>query len=134
MPKLTPIQLDKDTTIYIQVAENITISPTATPQTKETPSQPDFLLTEPQQDENRDFPRQKQVTQSFQAVEKTIRAYTAHLINSFKTLALAEVSEVTLEFGVNVGGVTGIPYIATGNAECNVKVTVKCTFPSQQQT
>jgi hypothetical protein len=35
---------------------------------------------------------------------------------------------VTLEFGVNVGGMTGIPYIATGSSECNVKIAVKCVF------
>ena len=36
-----------------------------------------------------------------------------------------------LGFGVNVGGMTGIPYIATGSSECNVKIAVKCVFPKK---
>jgi len=61
-------------------------------------------------------------------LQKTIQSYAKHIIQSFKDLALAEVSEVTLEFGVNVGGMTGIPYIVTGETSSNIKITVKCKF------
>ncbi|MDY7012632.1 MAG: CU044_2847 family protein [Cyanobacteriota bacterium] len=137
MPQLTPIQLEDGTLIYIQTVENISV-PTPEPNIPEkTPTSDDsldFIITEPQQPATRDFPGQQRVSKSFTAIEKTVRAYTLHLLNSFKNLAIAEVSEVTLEFGINVGGMTGIPYIATGNTDCNVKISVKCTFPKQKQT
>jgi hypothetical protein len=46
-------------------------------------------------------------------------------------LAIAEVSEVELKFGVSVDVRTGVPYIADGKAGCNLNITVKCVFPKQ---
>ena len=122
MPQLTPIELEDGTFIYIEATENI-----------DTPTELDFLTGTPDKSTPRDFNPQKQVGQNFQKIEHTVRTYTSHLLNSFKNLAAAEVSEVTLEFGVNVGGMTGIPYIATGNTNCNVKITVKCVFPKEDK-
>ena len=137
MPQLTPIELEDGTIIYIQASENVSIpSPEAvTPsnQEEEPTDKLDFLTKAPQEPADRDFNPQKQVAKSFQAIEKTVRAYTVNLLNSFKNLATAEVSEVTLEFGVNVGGMTGIPYIVTGNTDCSVKITVKCVFPKEEK-
>lgn len=72
----------------------------------------------------------KQIQQNFQAMEHTIRAYTAYTLRAFRSLAIAEVSEVTLKFGVNVDVQTGLPYIANGKAGCSTEITVKCVFPS----
>ncbi|BAU43055.1 hypothetical protein O77CONTIG1_02877 [Leptolyngbya sp. O-77] len=44
---------------------------------------------------------------------------------------MADVKKVTLEFGVNVSGVGGVPYIATGTAGCNIKIVVECAFPER---
>ena len=54
---------------------------------------------------------QKQVPQHFQEIQKTVRAYTAYTLAAFKNLAIAEVSEVNLEFGVKVNVTSGIPLI-----------------------
>jgi hypothetical protein len=74
-----------------------------------------------------------QITQSFNAIEGTIKTYTRHTLNAFRDAALADVKKVTLEFGVNVSGVGGVPYIATGTAGCNIKVTVECAFNDRLQ-
>ncbi len=71
----------------------------------------------------------KQVAQNAQALETTIRAYTGYTLKAFRDSAIAEVSEVTLKFGINVDVQTGLPYIANGKAGCNTEITVKCIFP-----
>jgi len=38
---------------------------------------------------------------------------------------------VTLEFGINVGGEAGIPYITKGSVESNLKIKVECSFPTE---
>lgn len=73
-----------------------------------------------------------QVAQNVQALENTVRAYTSYTLNAFRDLAIAEVSEVTLKFGINVDIQTGLPYIANGKAGCNTEITVKCVFPSSK--
>lgn len=72
----------------------------------------------------------EQVAQSFKAMENTIKTYTRSTLNAFRDVAFADVKRVTLEFGVNVSGMGGIPYIASGTAGCNIKVTVECSFES----
>ncbi|ACK71961.1 conserved hypothetical protein [Gloeothece citriformis PCC 7424] len=67
-----------------------------------------------------------------QEVRKTIRGYAAYVLNAFKDFGVAEVEEVTLKFGIKIGGKAGIPYITEGTAESNLEVEVKCKFPPQQ--
>lgn len=113
MTQLIPIELEDGTIIHIQAEE------------------PD----KPQYGETKrglvDKEPQKQVTQNFQQVQTLIRVYTTHTLNAFKNLAIAEVSEVTLEFGINVEGSTGIPYIANGKVGSSLKITVKCKLPAK---
>lgn len=73
-----------------------------------------------------------QVAQSFKLIESTIKTYTKHTLNAFKDAALADVEKVTLEFGLNVSGTGGVPYVAAGTMGCNIKVTVECAFPKRQ--
>ncbi len=73
-----------------------------------------------------------QMAQSFKLIESTIKTYTKHTLNAFKDAALADVEKVTLEFGLNVSGSGGVPYVAAGTMGCNIKVTVECTFPKRQ--
>ena len=65
---------------------------------------------------------------NFQAMQGTIKTYTAYTLNAFKEVATANVDKVTLEFGVTVAGEGGVPYITKGSAECNLKITVECSF------
>ncbi len=66
--------------------------------------------------------------QSMQMVQGTIRTYTAYCLNAFKNFSAANVDEVTLEFGINISADAGIPYIASGKAQSNLKITVKCSY------
>jgi len=124
MGQLTPIKLQDGTVIYIEATEN-------------TPSAPGVLLPKPPGESDNPkrglFPEdpQKLVAQSFQAIEGTIRAYTTYTLSAFKNLAIAEVSEVTLKFGVNVSSEAGVPYIANAKGGCNMEITVKCEFPKK---
>ena len=65
-------------------------------------------------------------------LDQTIKSYTQYDLRAFRDAALSEVRKVTLEFGVNLSGMSGIPYIATGTAGCNIKVTVECEFPKPE--
>ena len=75
----------------------------------------------------------KQTAQTFEAIEHTVRTYTTYTLNAFKQVAIAEVSEVTLKFGVNISSEAGIPYIANAKGGCNMKITVKCEFPKKTE-
>ncbi|BDM83778.1 CU044_2847 family protein [Acaryochloris marina] len=66
---------------------------------------------------------------NFQAMQGKICTYTAYTMNAFKEVATANVDKVTLEFGVKVAGEGGVPYITKGSGECNLKITVECSFP-----
>ncbi|MTJ06610.1 CU044_2847 family protein [Anabaena sp. UHCC 0204] len=129
MSQLTPIELEDGTIIYIEASENVAVSiPQPQKQEMETPNKPDFIIPTPKESD-RSFGLEKlNIKEQGDKLQKTIQSYSKHIIQSFKDLALAEVSEVTLEFGVNVGGMTGIPYIVTGETSSNIKITVKCKF------
>jgi hypothetical protein len=64
--------------------------------------------------------------------KELIRNYALFAISAFKDFGAAEVSEVTLKFGINMKGSTGIPYIVQGEAESNLAIEVKCKFPEQK--
>lgn len=64
---------------------------------------------------------------------QTIRGYAAYVLSAFKDFKVAEVEEVTLKFGMKIGGKAGIPYITEGTAESNLEIEVKCKFPSNNQ-
>ena len=124
MLQITPIQLEDGTIIYIEASENVAVSIPQPPKNENL----DFLIPTPEQ-ADRGFSLEKlNIKEQGDKLQKTIQSYAKHIIQSFKDLALAEVSEVTLEFGVNVGGMTGIPYIVTGETSSNIKITVKCKF------
>ncbi|NJN85791.1 MAG: hypothetical protein HC881_05105 [Leptolyngbyaceae cyanobacterium SL_7_1] len=126
MHQLQPIQIDDNTVIYMEAIDTITAPP----------SQNGYP------NENGEVQRggakggfgnpSQAMAQSFRAIETTIKAYTQFTLNAFRDAGLSEVKKVTLEFGVNVSGVGGVPYIATGTAGCNIKVTVECAFPEAQ--
>jgi hypothetical protein len=103
-PTLIPIELEDGTLIHIQA---------------DSPGTPTRDLN----------PAQQALKQSFQQVQSLVRGYTVYTINAFKHLGAAHVTEVQLEFGVSISGKSGLPYIASGTAASNVKISVKCEFP-----
>lgn len=133
MSKLQPIQLEDGSILYVEATDDI--------QTIDSPTngngngngysaEPSEEVSRTSKGWNRSNPNQ-QMAQSFQAIENTIKTYTQHTLNAFRDAAMADVKKVTLEFGVNVSGVGGVPYIATGTAGCNIKVVVECAFPER---
>jgi hypothetical protein len=120
--KLQPVQIDADTVIYVETIEDVEV-PTMMPESEEqTRSGHKGWLDRPS----------AQVAQNFKTIESTIRTYTKYTLNAFRDHALTNVEKVTLEFGVNVSGEGGVPYIATGTVDCNLRITVECAFPGQQ--
>ncbi len=140
--RLTPVKLDNNTIIYIE-AQNA-IEEVNIPQDdreKQAEEQPRILTPEEAQLEDKGLldnilggNRQETSTtnhamsQNFQAIENTIRAYTDYTLNAFKKVANANIKTVTLEFGVSIGGKAGIPYVTEGTANSSLKITVECSF------
>lgn len=59
-----------------------------------------------------------------------IRTYAMNALDAFKDFSPAEITEITLRFGVKIGGKAGIPYITEGSAESNLEIEVKCKLPN----
>lgn len=66
-----------------------------------------------------------------QQARQMIRGYAAYALSAFKDFGAAEIEEVTLKFGLKIGGKAGIPYITEGSAESNLEIEVKCKFPNR---
>ena len=114
MKQLIPLQIDEQTTIYVEPSDDLidtSISPSTTPPQEVTRG--DLGLDEKGKAEA----IARRAMQSFQALETTLRAYTKGTLNAFKELGSANVDKVHLEFGVNVGGEAGVPYVTKGTAE-----------------
>jgi hypothetical protein len=105
-PTLIPIELEDGTTIHIQA---------------DAPGQVTCDLSG----------TQEALKQSFQSVYTLVRGYTLYTVQAFKNLGAANVSKIALEFGVSVSAKSGVPYIASGTADCNVKISVTCEFPKE---
>lgn len=65
-----------------------------------------------------------------QQARQLIRFYAMNAVSAFKDFGAAEVEEVTLKFGLKMGGKAGIPYVTEGSTESNLEIQVKCKFPS----
>jgi hypothetical protein len=127
MTQLTPIRIDDGTVIYIETTEDVE----APSVTSEEPAEEE--AEEGLTDYGSPEQLQKQMAQSFQMIQKTIHAYTVYTLNAFKKVAIANVDKVTLEFGIEVGGEAGVPYVTKGTAKSNLKITVECSFPDKTE-
>lgn len=126
--KLAPLFIDKDTVVYIEVTEEVeeidrttvssTVSSTSEVDEEEEPADKKGL--------KEDFEKHIKDLQS------TIFAYTNYSLAAFKKVALANVDKVTLEFGIEIGGEAGIPYITKGTAKSNLKIQVECSFTNNE--
>ena len=128
MKKLTPIELEDGTVIYLEVQEDIEIVADE-PQGEVTRG--DLGKGEKGRGMSTRSP-QEQIGQSFTAIEGTIRTYTSHTLNAFRKIGSGNIDKVTLEFGVKVGGKAGIPYVTEGCADSHLKIVVECSFPKEE--
>ncbi|MFM7426856.1 MAG: CU044_2847 family protein [Elainella sp.] len=130
MPQLQSIQLDDGTLIYIKAAEDVVLPPVsgqvAPSETPREQTRTDLGTGEKGWIQDQ---LQTQSAQSFQAIESTIKAYTTYTLRAFRQVAIANVDKVTLEFGIEIGGEAGVPYVTKGTAKSNLKITVECSFP-----
>jgi hypothetical protein len=124
MTKVIPIQLDDNTVIYIEATEEVDV-PSVPTQTGVARQGPKGVVSDSVK---------KQAMESFAAIQSTIYTYTALTLNAFKKVAIANVDKVTLEFGIEVGGEAGVPYVTKGTAKSNLKITVECSFPDKTET
>ncbi len=62
-------------------------------------------------------------------IQEKIQTYANFAIGAFQHLGSAEVEEITLKFGIKLGGKTGIIF-TEGSAEGTMEVSVKCKYPT----
>ncbi|NEO04021.1 MAG: hypothetical protein F6K50_54730 [Moorea sp. SIO3I7] len=129
MRLLTPIQLEDGTIIYVEVTEDLDIPTVSSPDNQDGDEEEEEALT----DKGMSAPEKlrQQIIQHAQIIEGTIRAYTIIGLNAFKKKPIPNVKKVTLEFGIELGGEAGIPYVTKGTAKSNLKITVECSLPKQ---
>jgi Trypsin-co-occurring domain 1 len=126
MTKIVPVQLDNGTVLYIEAQDDTETAPIL-------PQAPIDEAGEQRRGGAKGIADPRMAfrptpTQSMQMVQSTIRTYTTYCLDAFKNCAAANVDEVTLEFGINLSADAGIPYIASGKAQSNLKITVKCSY------
>ena len=124
MTKLIPIQFDENTVIYIEATEEVDLA--------SVPSETGGARRGSKGAVSDSV--KKQAMESFAAIQSTIYTYTALTLNAFKKVAIANVDKVTLEFGIEVGGEAGVPYVTKGTAKSNLKITVECSFPDKTES
>ena len=122
--KLTPIRLDENTVIYIESTEAV-----------DTPEQVVVISADGEEEEESATTRgiREDAQKHFQDLQSTILTYTSYTLAAFKKVAVANIDKVTLEFGVEIGGEVGIPYITKGTAKSNLKIQVECSFADDKK-
>ncbi|MFO0129708.1 MAG: CU044_2847 family protein [Pseudanabaena sp.] len=71
-----------------------------------------------------------EVLLKMEEVQSKIKTYANFAIGAFKHLGGAEVEEISLKFGIKLGGKTGIIF-TEGSAEGSMEISVKCKFPKE---
>ena len=132
MKKLTPIELEDGTVIYMEVQEDIEVISEETTTEENELTRGGLGRAEKGWGERNSSP-QEQIRQSFAAIEGTIRTYTNHTLNAFRQVGSGNIDKVTLEFGIKVGGKAGIPYVTEGSADSHLKIVVECSFPNEEK-
>lgn len=77
----------------------------------------------------------KRTEQFKQSLVATINGYSQILLDGVQQGAngLTNPNKVTLEFGLQMAGETGIPLVAKGTAQANVKVTIEWNLSNSKQ-
>ncbi|NEP87130.1 MAG: hypothetical protein F6K18_09980 [Okeania sp. SIO2C2] len=129
MIELTPIKLDDGTTIYVETTEDLDIPTVDSPENVAEDENEEQGLQDKGMSATEKL--KQQLIKHAQTIESTIRGYTIIGLNAFKKKRIPNVEKVTLEFGIELGGEAGIPYVTKGTAKSNLKVTVECSLPEQ---
>ncbi|HBR00224.1 CU044_2847 family protein [Roseofilum sp. SID3] len=128
MMKLAPLRLDDNTVIYIEATEDVETSEVvASFSTSDVAEEEEAPAT------TRGF--KEDFEQHITDLQSTIVTYTNYSLAAFKKVresAIANVDKVTLEFGVEIGGEMGIPYVTKGTAKSNLKIQVECSFKKDE--
>ena len=133
MKKLTPIELEDGTVIYMEVQEDVEIvSEEATEKEGERELTRGDLGREEKGRRGQTRSPLEHIRHSFEAIEGTISTYTNHTLNAFRKVGSGNIDKVTLEFGIKVGGKAGIPYVTEGSADSHLKIVVECSFPKKE--
>ncbi|GAB6042389.1 CU044_2847 family protein [Endothiovibrio diazotrophicus] len=118
MTKLIPMQLDDGETLWMEVDESVSAPrETAVPQ----PSRTRTLRGDDGKDGPAPIP-------GMERLESVLQGFTRRAVRSLRDVAEANVDKLTLEFGIGIGGETGIPFVTKGKAESSLKVTVEGSF------
>jgi len=146
MGQLVPIQLEDGSEIYIEAEDGATVSPTFESESHSVDSDEEEVRggqkgfpgfggrgfdNLPGGNSNGGQTAAAIAAQSFRAIEGTIRTYTSQTLNSFKNMGNSDIHKVTLQFGIQVGGEAGVPYVTKGTAESNLSITVECVFDKE---
>jgi hypothetical protein len=148
MAKLVPIQLEDGSEIYIESTEDANAVPALTDGVREAEEEEEESVRGGQKGwggngASRGFTGvpgnggggapATMGAQSFKAIESTIRTYTSQTLKAFENMnGGGNVSKVTLQFGIRLGGEAGIPYVTKGTAESNLSITVECQLDQKQ--
>lgn len=121
--KLKPLQLDAHTVIYIEASDDLD----ETDLTAIAPA--------PDDDDEEEAATGKGLKEDLQKhirdVQGVITAYTHYSLAALQKVAIANVDKVTLEFGIEIGGELGVPYITKGTTKSNLKIQVECSFKDE---
>jgi len=120
MSEVQPLLIEEDGETYVIYVE-----------TKETPDLPEPITDG---DGRPSMGFQDDAMVKMQEARQMIRGYAMYALSAFKNFGAAEIEEVTLKFGLKLGGKAGIPYITEGSTESNLEIEVKCKFPNQQKS
>lgn len=118
MPQLTAFELDDGTQIWVETTKEIDLPTLAKPESEE-----EALISKDGVEEK--------ISHKFEAIQNMIRSFTLSTLNSFEQVSNVNIDKIRLEFGVEIGGEAGIPYLTKGTAKSNLKITVECSFPRE---
>ena len=117
MPQLTAFDLDDGTQIWVETTKEIDLPTLTKPDSEEE----ETLISKDGVEER--------ISHKFEAIQNMIRSFTLSTLNSFEQVSNVNIDKIRLEFGVEIGGEAGIPYLTKGTAKSNLKITVECSFP-----
>jgi len=116
MIKLVPIEVDENTVVYLELDDAVVEPPRGSREAAAPIRKARGNATEG-------------ALRRFGIVDGSVSAFVQQTLDAFRGVANANVEKVTLEFGINVSGEAGIPYITKARGEGNLSVKVECSFP-----
>jgi hypothetical protein len=113
MPRAVPVQIEGQT-VLIETDENVTITARPVPQ----PGGVEFVPPGAEEVVSVD-----EIKRTFADVKDVIAACCNNLYSAMENIPTPE--KFAVEFGVKLGGETGVPFLTKASGEANFKVTVE---------